>query len=400
MKNRNTLAINGGIPTRNSKLPYGRQFIDEDDIKAVTEALLSDFLTTGPIVNEFEHKIAEYVNAKYAVAVSNGTAALHMACFAAGLKNGDEVLVSSLTFAASSNCVLYMGAKPIFVDIDLTTYNLSIEDIKKKITPKTKAIIPVDFAGQSVDMDSIMKIAKENGLIVIEDAAHALGSEYKGEKVGSKADMVMFSFHPVKPITTGEGGIITTNNIEFYKKMKLFRSHGITRDKNEIINYEGDWYYEQQELGYNYRLTDIQCALGISQFHKIDMFIDRRRVIANKYIEKFKNLDSIILPFQANFSNSGWHLFVIRINTNKINGTRKEIFDALHAENIGVNVHYLPVYLHPYYKGIGYTIGLCPNAELLYNEIITLPLFPAMSDDDVNDVINAVTKVFKYYSGD
>ena len=395
--NMEKLAIYGGRPTRETYLPYGRQTVNNDDIDSVVKALKGDYLTTGPYLKEFEEKVAKYVGAKYAVAVVNGTAALHMACFAAGIKEGDEVIVSPMTFAASANCVLYCGGTPVFVDIDPNTYNIDPDKIEEKITSKTKAIIPVDFAGQSVDMDKIKSIADKYGLIIIEDAAHALGSEYKGVKVGSQADMVEFSFHPVKPITTAEGGIITTNNEELYKKMVLFRAHGITRDSELLEENHGPWYYEQQFLGYNYRLTDVQSALGTSQMNRIEEFIKRRRDIVNKYNNAFKNIKEVVTPYQAEFSYSGWHIYVIKIRPELLTGTRKEIFEALQAENIGVNVHYLPVYLHPYYKALGYEKGICPNAEDLYENMITLPLFPSMTEKDVEDVIDAVNKVVDHY---
>lgn len=391
------LAINGGAPVRKEYLSYGRQKIDEADIRAVIDVLEGDYLTTGPYISQFEKKVADYVGAKYAVAVSSGTAALHMACFAAGIGPGDEVIVSAMTFAASSNAVLYCGGIPVFADIDLVTYNIDATKIESLITDKTKAIIPVDFTGQSVDMDAIREIAERHNLIIIEDAAHALGSEYKGQKVGTLADMVEFSFHPVKPITTAEGGIITTNDKGFYDRMMLFRTHGITRDTAQLIDNHGSWYYEQQELGYNYRLTDVQAALGTSQMNKIDDFIARRRQIAKQYNKAFQSIEEIITPREADYSNSGWHIYVIQIKSGKLNGSRKDIFDALQAENIGVNVHYLPVYLHPYYQKLGYKKGLCPNSEALYENMITLPIHPSMTDEDVESVIIALNKVIDYY---
>ncbi|MDR5659780.1 UDP-4-amino-4,6-dideoxy-N-acetyl-beta-L-altrosamine transaminase [Serpentinicella sp. ANB-PHB4] len=392
------LAILGGTPVRNQNLAYGKQSIDEEDIERVVRVLKGDYLTTGPYVKEFEEKVAKYVGAKYAVAVANGTAALHMACFAAGISKGDEVIVSPITFVASANCVLYCGGTPVFADIDPVTYNIDPKEIEKKITEKTKAIIAVDFTGQAVDLDEIRKIANKHKLFVIEDAAHALGSEYKGKKVGCLADMTAFSFHPVKPITTAEGGMITTNNKELYEKMMIFRSHGVTRDSSLLKQSDGPWYYEQLELGYNYRITDVQCALGSSQIEKIDDFIRRRRQIVSRYNQAFQNLKEITTPFEAAYSNSGCHIYVIRIKPKLLNATREDIFRALKAENVGVNVHYIPVYLHPYYRELGYSVGLCPNAERLYDEIITLPLFPKMTDQDIVDVINAVKKVIDYYS--
>ncbi|QZY56313.1 UDP-4-amino-4,6-dideoxy-N-acetyl-beta-L-altrosamine transaminase [Crassaminicella profunda] len=394
----NILAINGGKPVRDCYLPYGQQWIDEADIQVVVETLKSNYLTTGPKVAELEEKIAEYVGVKHAVAVSNGTAALHAACFAAGIKEGDEVITTPLTFAASANCILYQGATPVFADIDPKTYNIDIHDLERKITDKTKAIIPVDYTGQVVDIDPILKLAEKHNLIVIEDAAHALGTEYKGKKVGSIAHMTTFSFHPVKHITTGEGGVITTNDEEFYKKLSLFRTHGISRDKKLLVNNEeGSWYYEQLELGYNYRITDVQCALGVSQLEKIDRFIDRRRELVKKYNEYLSAVDGVIIPYQGDYSHSSYHLYVVQIEVEKFSVGRKEIFEALKAENIGVNVHYIPVYYHPYYQKLGYKKGLCPNAERIYERIITLPLFPKMSNDDLKAVVNAVNKVLTYY---
>lgn len=393
----NKLAIFGGTPIRDTYLTYGKQAVDDKDIQAVVDVLKSDYLTTGPYVKEFEEKVANYVGAKYAVAVSNGTAALHMACAAAGIKDGDEVLVTPMTFAASANAILYCGGVPVFVDIDPNTYNIDPNKIEEKITEKTKAIIPVDFSGQSVDMDRIKEIADKYNLIIIEDAAHALGSEYKGERVGSKADMVEFSFHPVKPITTAEGGMVTTNSEELYLKMLNFRTHGIVKIPELLSENHGPWYHEQQSLGYNYRLTDVQSALGTSQMDKIDEFVSKRREIVKLYDEAFRDLKEIETPFEAEFSNSGWHIYVIKLNPELLTVIRKEIFEALQAENIGVNVHYLPVYLHPYYRELGYDKGLCPNAEELYENMITLPIFPSMTNQDIKDVIDAVHKVINYY---
>lgn len=392
------LAINGGTPVRDTYLPYGQQWIEDDDIEEVVKVLKSDYLTTGPKIKEFEEKFGKYVGVKYAVAISNGTAALHGASFAAGIKEGDEVITTPITFAASANCILYQGGKPIFADIDSSTYNIDPKDIEKKISSKTKAIVPVDFTGQPVNIDEINAIAKKYNLIVIEDGAHSLGAEYKGKKTGSLVDMTTFSFHPVKHITTGEGGVITTNNKELYEKLKLFRTHGITRDKQILYNKnEGSWYYEQLELGYNYRITDIQCALGISQLNKIDKFLRRRREIAEKYNEYLKDIDGIVLPYQEEYIKSSWHLYVIQLELEKFKVGRREIFEALKAENIGVNVHYIPVYYHPYYQKLGYKKGLCPNAEKLYERIITIPLYPKMTDKDVKDVVEALDKVLKYY---
>lgn len=392
------LAINGGKPVRDSYLAYGKQMIDDKDIEAVVEILKGDYLTTGPNVAHFEEKIAEYVGAPYAVAVSNGTAALHMAMFGCGIEPGDEVIVTPMTFAASSNAILYMGAVPVFADIDEATMNIDMKSIQSKITDKTKAIVAVDFTGQPVDLEEIMALAKKHNLYVIEDGAHSLGSEYKGKKVGTFADVTTFSFHPVKPITTGEGGIATTCNPEIYNRMKLFRSHGITREQEALVDTEqGSWYYEQQLLGYNYRLTDIQAALGTSQLHKIEQFISRRREIVARYNEAFKEIEGLIIPYEKEDRKSGSHIYIIRFDLEQFTATRREIFDALKAEKIGVNVHYIPVYYHPYYRELGYQRGICPVAEKVYEEMITLPLFPAMTDQDIADVIEAVQKVVQAF---
>jgi UDP-4-amino-4,6-dideoxy-N-acetyl-beta-L-altrosamine transaminase len=378
-------------------LPYGRQWIDEEDIEAVVEALKGDFLTTGPYVSRFERAIADYVGAKYAVAFSNGTAALHGACFAAGIGEGDEVITTPMTFAASANCVLYRGGVPVFADIDEKTYNIDPQSVEEKITERTKAIIPVDFAGQPADLDPILEIAEKHRLVVIEDAAHALGAVYKGRKVGSISDMTMFSFHPVKLITTGEGGIIVTNNEEYYERLLQFRTHGITRDRSRMAEDHGPWYYEMQFLGYNYRLTDIQAALGLSQLKKIEKFLELRRRYAAMYNDAFKGMDELILPHQPEWAESGWHLYVIRLRPEKLAASRREIFEALQRQNIGVNVHYIPVHYQPYYRKLGYDKGICPKAERVYEEILTLPLFPAMSEQDVRDVIEAVKRTVGQY---
>lgn len=391
-------AILGGTPIRKEPLPYARQYIDDDDCLAVSTVLKSDYLTTGPKVKEFEDVIADFVGAKYAVAFSNGTAALHGACYAAGIDKGDEVITTPITFAASANCVLYSGGDPVFADIDEYTFNIDVNEIAKKITNKTKAIIPVDYTGQAVDIDRIKELVRGTEIVIIEDGAHSLGTKYKGTRVGGLADMTMFSFHPVKTVTTGEGGIITTNNEEYYIKLINFRTHCITRDINQLVDKEaGGWYYEQLDLGYNYRMTDIQATLGISQMNKIDWFIHRRKEIVKKYNEAFKDLDGVILQKNADFSDTVNHLYVIKLDLNKLKANRKEIYNALIAENIGVNVHYIPVYWHPYYQKLGYKKGLCPKAEELYNSIFTIPLFPAMTDNDVEDVINGVYKIIDYY---
>nr|WP_000251476.1 MULTISPECIES: UDP-4-amino-4,6-dideoxy-N-acetyl-beta-L-altrosamine transaminase [Bacillus cereus group]MDA2519639.1 UDP-4-amino-4,6-dideoxy-N-acetyl-beta-L-altrosamine transaminase [Bacillus cereus]AGG05407.1 Bacillosamine/Legionaminic acid biosynthesis aminotransferase PglE [Bacillus thuringiensis serovar thuringiensis str. IS5056]ARP61375.1 UDP-4-amino-4,6-dideoxy-N-acetyl-beta-L-altrosamine transaminase [Bacillus thuringiensis]EEM31443.1 Glutamine--scyllo-inositol transaminase [Bacillus th len=395
---RGILGIHGGKPVRETYLPYGQQQIDEYDIQAVVDVLKGDFLTTGPMVQQFEEAIAKYVGAKYAVSFSNGTAALHAACYAAGITEGDEVITTPMTFVASANCILYQGAKPVFADIDNETYNISPKSIEEKITNKTKAIIPVHFTGQPVELEAIQKIAKKNNLIIIEDAAHALGATYKNKKIGSIGDMTMFSFHPVKHITTGEGGVITTNNPLFYEKLVQFRTHGIERNPKKLLENHGPWYYEMQFLGYNYRITDIQAALGLSQLSKLDSFIKIRKKYVDIYSKEFSCLSEIIIPKQLPQTSSSWHLYIIRLNTKLLKCNRKEFYEALQRENIGVNVHYIPVHLQPFYQKLGYEKGICPQAENVYEEIITLPLFPKMTEADVWDVIQAVRKVLLFYS--
>ena len=370
-------------------IPYGRKTIEEDDIQAVVSVLKSDYLTTGPKIAEFEKIVADYVGAKYAVAISNGTSALHAACFAAGIQPGDEVITTPLTFAASSNCVLYCGGTPVFADVDPKTYNIDPEDIHRKITNKTKAIIAVHLAGQPCDMDEIHKIAKEHDLLVIEDGAHALGSVYKGKKVGTLSDMTTFSFHPVKPITTGEGGMIVTDNEEFYKKMMLFRSHGITRDENLMTRNDGSWFYQQLDLGYNYRITDIQCALGCSQMKKLDRFLARRKEIVARYNEAFADCENIVTPYQLPETESGWHLYIVQVE----NCDRRKVFEQLREAGIAVNVHYIPVYMHPYYQEHGYKDVHCQNAEEIYSHIISLPLYPTLTVEEQEYVIETLKHV-------
>lgn len=391
-------AIAGGRPIRRSWLPYGRQWIDGDDIRAVVEVLKSDFLTTGPSVGAFEAKLAEYVGAKYAAAFSSGTAALHAACFAAGIGPGDEVVTSPLTFAASANAVLYRGGVPVFADIDEHTWNVDPAAVERRITSKTKALLPVHYAGQPADLEALEALAKRHGLVLIEDAAHALGARYRGRRIGGIGDMTAFSFHPVKSITTGEGGAVTTDDPALYERLLAFRTHGITRDSDRLERRPGGWHYEMQQLGFNYRLTDLQAALGISQLRKADRFLERRRRYAAMYDEAFTDCPALTLPRQEPFAMSAWHLYAVRLNASALRANRGEVYEALRRENIGTNVHYQPVYLHPYYRGLGYEPGLCPRAERVYEELLTLPLFPKMSKGDVRDVIAALNKVLRHYA--
>ncbi|MEK9170301.1 MAG: UDP-4-amino-4,6-dideoxy-N-acetyl-beta-L-altrosamine transaminase [Patescibacteria group bacterium] len=375
--------------SRSSTNWYGHQSIDESDIDAVIRVLKSDWLTQGPKIDEFEKKLGEYCGAKYAVVFSSGTAALHAAYFAAGLKNGDEFITTPLTFAATANAGLYLGATPVFADIK-EDGNLDPKETVKKITKKTKAIAVVDYAGKPAQLEQFRAITDKYNLILIEDACHALGAEYKGKKVGSVSDMTIFSFHPVKSITTGEGGAVLTGNKEFYEKLKLFRTHGIT--KNNLINKsDGDWYYEMQELGFNYRITDIQAALGISQLKKLDRFIKARRKIAADYKKAFEKYDDLIsMPSADKINDSSWHLFVVRLR-GKLALKRAEIFKKLRESGIGTQVHYIPVYWHPFYQKLGYNKGICPKAEAFYKSIIALPIYPDLKQEDQKFVIEKLT---------
>ncbi len=393
------LAIDGGKPVRENKIYYGKQWIDEDDVAAVAAVLRSDYVTCGPKVDELEKALCEYTGAKYAVALNSGTSALHCAILAAGIGPGDEVITTPITFAASANCALYCGARPVFADIDKDTYNIDPESIRAHITERTKAVVAVDYTGQAVKIDEIRQICDEHGLVFIEDAAHSFATQYKGKKVGSLADMTCFSFHPVKTITAGEGGAVLTNDEELYKKLVLFHTHGITHDEElmEDAPHEGPWYYEQIELGYNYRITDIQAGLLLSQLAKIDKFASRRKEIVRRYNEAFADVPEIIVQKEIPESDSCRHLYVIRLDLDKLSCTRRQFFDALKAENVVCQIHYVPVYWFPYYRHLGYEKGLCPVAEEVYAGIMSIPLYPRMTDDDVEDVIKAVKKVSDNY---
>jgi perosamine synthetase len=391
-------AILGGSPVRRTLLPYGRQSIDESDIHAVVETLRSDWLTTGPKVGAFEEAMAARVGAKHAVSFSSGTAALHAAAFTAGLQPGDEAITSPLTFAATANCVLYQGAMPVFADVLEDTLNLDPEQVAARITARTKAILPVDYAGHPADLDSILQLAERHGLIVIEDACHALGAEYRGRHVGSVAHMTVFSFHPVKHLTTGEGGMVTTDNPVFAETLRRFRNHGISSDARQRQR-AGQWHYEMVLLGFNYRLTDIACALGLQQMKKLEANLERRRQIAARYTSEFHSVTGVVAPVVRPDVNPAWHLYPIRLDLTKLSAGRSELFQGLRAENIGVNVHYIPVHLHPYYRDrFGYTGGEFPVAEAAYDRLISLPMFHGMRDNDVEDVVCAVRKVVMHYA--
>jgi UDP-4-amino-4,6-dideoxy-N-acetyl-beta-L-altrosamine transaminase len=372
----------------NNFLPYGKQALDEEDIQAVMAVLRSDWLTTGPKVEEFEKALARRVGSKYAVVLNSGTAALHAAYFAAGVGPGDEVLTSPITFAATANAALFLGARPVFADVRRDTVNIDPEKLEQHITPRTKVLAPVDFAGHPADLDAVMDIARRHNLVVVEDAAHALGAVYRGRPVGSLADLTIFSFHPVKHITTGEGGAVATNNEQYYKKMLAFRSHGIIREKEKLSEWHGPWYHEMHYLGYNYRITDIQCALGISQLKKLDSFLEKRRALADCYNQGLRGQETIELPVTLAGVLPAWHLYIIRLKGDR--PPRQALFAELHRAGIGAQIHYLPVYWHPYYQKLGYRKGLCPAAEDYYQRTISLPLFPAMNQNDVDRVVSTL----------
>ncbi len=382
------------------RIPYARQSIDPSDVAAVVAALQSDWLTQGPAVERFERKVAEHCGARHAVAVTNGTAALHIAALAAGLGPGDELWTSPNTFVASANAALHCGARADFVDIDPKTYNMGARSLADKLGSARrppKILIPVHFAGQPCDMDAISALAKGRGVTVIEDAAHALGATWKSEKVGSgrHADMTILSFHPVKIITTGEGGMILTNRDDLHEKLCLLRSHGITREARSMEREsEGPWYYEQIGLGFNLRMTDLQAALGVSQMDRCDEFIARRRVLAARYDELLRPLP-VILPFQDPSGASAWHLYVVQIDAARTGRTRREVFDRLRAAGIGVNVHYIPVHRQPHYGRMGFKEGDFPNAEAYYSRAISLPMFPDLTEADQDYVVETLADCFE-----
>lgn len=377
-------------------IPYGKQWLDEADIEAVVEVLCSDWLTQGPKVDEFERRLAERCGAKHAVAVSSGTAALHLACLAASIGPGDEVVTSPMTFVASANCVLYVGAEPVFADVQPDTLNLDPARLRTALTERTRAIIPVHFAGHPCDMEEIAGLARARGITVIEDACHALGAEYRGSPVGACAysDMTVFSFHPVKHATTGEGGAVLTNNPDLDRRLRMLRTHGITNDPALFLQADretaGPWYYELQELGFNYRITDIQCALGLSQLGKLDQFLARRAEIAALYRRLLGGVDGLTLPCERDYVRHAWHIFPVRL-TDTDTAKRKRIFERLRGQGIGVQVHYIPVHLQPLYRQrFSHAPGDFPNAERYYAETVTIPLFPKMRDEDAERVADAL----------
>ena len=383
---------------KNKIIPYSHQWLDEEDINAVVEVLKSDWLTQGPKIDEFEKALCKYTGAKYAICVNSATSALHLACLVSDIKVGDEVITSPITFVATGNAIIYCGGKPVFADIQEDTVNIDPKEIEKKISKRTKAIIPVHFAGHPCDLEEIHRIAKKHNLTVIEDASHALGAEYKGEKIGScrYSDMTVFSFHPIKSITTGEGGAIMTNNRQYYEKLLILRTHGITKDNKKFINYDsrtdGDWYYEMQELGFNYRITDFQCALGISQLSKIEDFIKKRRKIVKIYNQAFKDNAYFDLPVEKNYVKSACHLYPIRLK-DKYMEKRKELFNYLRKNNLWVQVHYIPVHLQPYYrKKYGYKKGDYSKAEDYYYKTISLPIFPKMTNHEIAYIVKKIKK--------
>jgi len=378
-------------------IPYARHLVDEEDVEAVVKTLRSDWLTTGPVVEIFEEKVAEFVGAKHAVAVSSGTAALHTAMYGAGIGLGDEVILPPMTFVATANAVLYQGGTPVFADVDYDTLLIDPAEVEAKVTSRTKAIVAVDYAGQPCNYDALRAIADHHDLVLVADACHALGAGYKGKKVGTLADLNVFSFHPVKHITTGEGGMVVTDDDESAAKMRRFRNHGISSDHHYRAKHN-TWYYEMVDLGYNYRLTDIQCALGLSQLRKLPSWITRRREIAQRYNAFFGSISELEPLRVSPDVLHAYHLYVIRLDLDRWKADRATVFSALRQEGIGVNVHYIPVHLHPYYRSrFGYRKGQYPVAEQAYEQLISLPIFHGMTDGQFEDVTQAISKVCECY---
>ncbi|MBD2464244.1 UDP-4-amino-4,6-dideoxy-N-acetyl-beta-L-altrosamine transaminase [Oscillatoria sp. FACHB-1407] len=382
-------------------IPYGRQDITQQDIDAVVEVLQSDWITQGPTIDRFEQAVASYCGVRYAVAVANATAALHIACLAAELGTGDALWTSPNTFVASANCGLYCGSNVDFVDIDPHTYNVSVAELERKLQWAErqgclpKIVIPVHLAGQSCEMEAIASLARQYGFCVIEDASHAIGGRYRQQPIGSCqfSDMAVFSFHPVKIITTGEGGMVLTNRDDLYEKLIRLRTHGITRDPDLMQgDSHGPWYYQQIELGFNYRMTDIQAALGLSQLQRLDEFVQRRRFLADRYNQLLQDLP-LTLPWQHPDTESSYHLYVIRLKLDKIEKTHRQIFEALRHYHIGVNLHYIPVHTQPYYQQLGFLWGDFPEAERYYQEAISLPIYYGLTGEDQDRVVAVLREV-------
>lgn len=395
------LAINGGRPVFDHVVGYGHQDVGDEDVAAVEAVLRSDYLTCGPAVERFQNALGVVTGAQYVTAVANGTAALHVACLAAGIGPGDEVIVSPITFAASANCVLYCGATPVFADIDPETWNVSPAAIEAAVTERTKAVIAVDFGGVPVDHAAIRQICDEHGLTFIEDAAHAIGTlSASGRPVGSVADLTCFSFHPVKTVTTGEGGAVATSDRGLARRVELFAKHGITRDPAQLEEPDaGGWHYEQLVLGYNYRMSDIQAALGESQLRRLPEFAARRREIVGRYNEEFSGVPGVLFQLDATPGTTVRHLYCLRFDVEALGTTRRFVYDALRAEGVGANVHYIPVYRLPYYRDLGYDQGCCPEANRYYDEAVTLPLHCCLSDEEAGGVVRAVRKVVSACAG-
>lgn len=373
-------------------VPYGRQIIEDRDIEAVVEVLRSDWLTTGPAVERFESEFATYVGAEHAIAVSNGTAALHLCMLAADIGPGDEVIVSSLTFAASANCARFVGADVVFADVRPDTLNIDPDHVASLVTPRTKAIVAVDFAGVPADLDELMEIATRHGLVLVEDACHAPGATYRGRPIGSIAHLSTFSFHPVKHLTTGEGGMVTTGDPELARRVRRLRNHGIDTDFREREE-QGTWAYDMVELGFNYRLPDMSCALGSAQLARQPEWVARRRTLAARYAQLFSHHDGIRLPTEPDDREASWHLYPVRVRGEDVAATRATAFDHLRANGIGVNVHYRPVHLHSYYRRLGYEPGICPVAEREYEGLLSLPMWPGLSSDDQTRVTELLARV-------
>ncbi|CAB3290128.1 UDP-4-amino-4, 6-dideoxy-N-acetyl-beta-L-altrosamine transaminase [Methanocaldococcus lauensis] len=383
---------------RKNFLPPFSPYIGEEEIKEVIDTLKSDWIAMGPKTLKFEELFREYIGSKFAISVSSCTAGLHLSLVALNIKDGDEVITTPYTFAATGNVIVHQRAKPVFVDIDKETYNINVEEIEKSITDKTKAIIPVHYAGHPCEMDEILKIAKDYDLYVIEDAAHALGAEYKGKKIGTLGDTTSFSFYATKNITTGEGGMVTTDREEIAEKIKILRLHGISRDAWKRYSSEGSWYYEIIECGYKYNMTDIQAAIGIHQLKKVEIMRKRREEIAKIYNDEFENISELIIPITKKHVKHAWHLYPLLLDTDKIRINRNKFIEELKKQNIGTSVHFIPLHLHPFYKRtFGYKKGDFPNAEWVYEREISLPIYPKMTDDDAIDVVNAVKKIISEY---